>query len=398
MAYVYGTNNGEFIDYVWGVTNGADYIYGYGGDDQISAFGGDDVIDAGTGNDTVWAGTGNDTVDGGADNDSLHGGSGNDTLKGGGGSDWLYGQADNDMLKGGGGADHLDGGTGINTASYFYSPSGVVVSLIGDTAYGGDATGDELDNIQNLIGSGYADTLMGDNFGNELSGMDGNDSLKGYGGGDTLTGGRGDDYLDGGYDADTMAGGEGNDMYIVDNAWDVVTEYGGQGVDEVRTSVSWTMTAGSDVETLRTNDDAGFSPINLTGNETGNSIIGNNGGNIINGGAGADFLTGFGGWDSFLFDTPLGGGNIDQITDFNVAFDTIMLDQTIFSSLGLGFLAPSQLAIDPVALDADDRIMYSTVSGNLYYDMDGSGPDASILFARLSPGLALDVFDFWVVA
>jgi Ca2+-binding RTX toxin-like protein len=376
MANVYGDNGDNWLD----GTNAADTIYGYAGSDIIFAWGGDDLVDAGEHNDSVW------------------GGAGNDTLKGGGGSDGLCGQSDNDTLKGGGGADHLDGGTGFDTASYFYSPAGVVVSLIGDTAYGGDATGDELNNIENLIGSGHGDTLFGDNFSNELSGLDGNDNLKGFGGGDHLLGGRGDDYLDGGADADVMVGGEGNDTYIVDNWWDVVTEAGGEGLDEVRTSVSWTLTAGADVETLRTTDDAGFSPISLTGNASGNNVFGNAGSNVINGGDGNDQLTGFGGWDGFLFDTPLGGGNVDEVMDFNVAFDTIMLDQTIFSSLGLGSLLPGQLAIDPVVHEYDDRIIYSSVSGTLRYDADGDGPSASVLFATLDPGLALTNFDFFVVA
>jgi Ca2+-binding RTX toxin-like protein len=375
-----GTFYGDMNDNDISATNVADSIYGYAGDDIIFANGGDDYIDAGEGNDSVWAGTGNDT------------------LKGGGGTDGLHGGSDNDMLKGGGGADHLYGGSGFDTASYFDSTAGVVVSLIGDTAYGGHATGDELDDIENLIGSGHADTLIGDNFSNELSGLDGDDWLKGVGGSDSLSGGRGNDWLDGGADADTMAGGEGNDVYVVDNWWDVVTEAGSQGADTVRTSVSWTLTPGADVETLRTIDDAGFSAINLTGNASHNTIIGNNGGNIINGREGADQLTGYGGWDSFLFDTPLGGGNIDQITDFDVAFDTIMLDQTVFGSLGLGFITPGQLAIDPVAPDADDRIIYSSATGTLRYDADGSGPSASVLFATLSPGLALTNWDFFVVA
>jgi Ca2+-binding RTX toxin-like protein len=376
MANVYGDGGDNWLD----GTAAADTIYGYAGSDIIFAWGGDDLVDAGEHNDSVW------------------GGSGNDTLKGGGGADGLYGGSDNDMLKGGGGADHLDGGTGFDTASYFGSPAGVVVSLIGDTAFGGDATGDELDNIENLIGSGYDDALLGDNLANELSGLDGNDSLKGFGGGDQLWGGRGDDYLDGGAGADVMAGGEGNDLYIVDNMWDVVNEAGGEGLDEVRTSVSWTLTPGADVETLRTTDDAGFSPISLTGNATGNNVFGNAGNNVINGAGGTDQLTGLGGWDSFLFDTPLGGGNVDEVMDFSVAFDTIRLDQTIFGSLGLGFIAPGQLAIDPVAPDADDRLIYSSVTGTLRYDPDGNGPSASVLFATLDPGLALTNSDFFVVA
>ena len=44
-----------------------------------------------------------------------------------------------------------------------------------------------------------------------------------------------------------------------------------------------------------------------------------------------------------MFNTTLGGGNIDTITDFNVANDTIQLDDAIFTALGLGVLAWSPL-------------------------------------------------------
>ena len=50
--------------------------------------------------------------------------------------------------------------------------------------------------------------------------------------------------LDGGGGTDLMAGRAGNDIYIVDNAGDVVIETAGQGIDEVRTSVSYALTAG----------------------------------------------------------------------------------------------------------------------------------------------------------
>jgi serralysin len=380
MAYVHGNNEDNHIDRRSGVTDNADTIYGYDGNDIIFGFGGDDLVFGGEGVDHVF------------------GGSGNDSLKGGGADDRLRGNSGNDMLKGGGGADHLDGGEDIDTASYFDSPEGVVVSLRDDAAFLGHAEGDVLDNIENLIGSGHMDLLVGNDLSNELSGRDGHDSLKGWGGNDTLRGGPGDDNLDGGAHADTMAGGEGNDFYHVDLWWDSVSELGGEGMDEVLTSVSWTLTPGADVETLRTTDGAGLSPINLTGNASGNIIFGNNGDNVINGGDGRDQLTGFAGRDRFLFDTPLGSGNIDEVTDFVAPLDTIVLDQTIFSSLGLGTLPAGRLAIDPDALDADDRIIYRSGSGNLLYDSDGDGPSDSVLFATVSPGLALTNLDFFIAA
>ena len=98
---------------------------------------------------------------------------------------------------------------------YTESTVGVMVSLLWDTASGGDAEGDELNSIENLSGSGYDDSLFGDNNANFLNGNDGNDTLLGFGGDDILYGdGRslgGNDVLNGGAGHDTLNGGPGGD-------------------------------------------------------------------------------------------------------------------------------------------------------------------------------------------
>jgi len=333
----------------------------------------------------------NDSLLGDDGSNSLFGLGGDDLLKGAGGADFLVGEEGSDTLKGGGGADVLDGGSGIDVASYTDSPVAVFVSLItGTTAYG-DAEGDQLVRIENLTGSSFADNLWGDDGANAIDGMAGNDTLKGFGG---------DDLLNGNTGVDTMFGALGSDTYLVDNAGDIVRETGGQGSDTVRSSVTYTLTTGSDVETLRTTNDAGTAAINLTGNANGNTVIGNNGANRIDGGAGNDQLTGRGGADGFLFDTALNGAsNVDRVTDFNVADDTIVLDQTIFSSsLGLGNISAGELVIGAAAQDANDRIIYNDATGTLLYDSDGVGGTAAVQFATLSAGLALTNLDFLVVA
>ena len=212
------------------------------------------------------------------------------------------------------------GGAGTDTASYVGSSAGVTVLLYTDSASGGDAQGDELNQIENLSGSSHADTFWGTDGVNVLRGYDGNDTLKGFGGADTLWGGDGadalygmdgvdtlhgedgSDYLDGGEGADTMNGALGNDMFIVDNVNDVVTDGSFQGNDVVRASTSWTMLAGVWVETLETTDADGTDAINLTGNGILNTINGNDGANVINGGSNADTMTGFGGDDTYIVD------------------------------------------------------------------------------------------------
>src|SRR5262245_8001699 len=401
-----GVSAGAIVDdWLYG-EDGNDWIYGGGGSDALYGGGGDDTILGGADRDWLYAGVDHDRVHGHAGEDYLDGSAGNDWLYGGADDDYLVGTSGNDTLNGGGGADFLDGGAGTDTADYTSSTAGVGVSLFNDTVGGGDSAGDELDGIENLTGSAFGDSLWGDDGVNVLQGMSGDDTLKGFGGADTIYGGDdsdslhgmdGADYLDGGAGVDTMIGGTGSDTYVVDRAGDVVTESGGQGADTVRTSVSWVMTAGADIETLRTVNAAGVSAINLTGNASGNLITGNDGSNILSGRDGNDELTGLGGQDSFLFGTPLNAAtNVDVITDFDVEDDTIVLDQAIFGGIGLGTVAGSQFVIGTAAQDTGDRIIYNDVTGAVYYDSDGTGAAAAIQFAELSPGLALTNFDFYV--
>jgi Ca2+-binding RTX toxin-like protein len=95
---------------------------------------------------------------------------------------------------------------------------------------------------QVLFGDEVGETLDGSVFrGDHLYGGDGNDHLFGYGGKDYLEGNRGNDILDGGSGADTMLGGTGDDTYLVDDSGDIVREYANSGVDEVRSSVTFTL-------------------------------------------------------------------------------------------------------------------------------------------------------------
>ena len=122
--------------------------------------------------------------------------------------DTLTGNAGPNVLEGGDGADTLDGGDGIDTASYAGSASRVDVRLSGTVVNHGDATGDTLTNIENLIGSAHNDILAGDRQANALTGRDGNDLLWASSGDDLLTGGPGADRLVGGAGNDTASYGQ----------------------------------------------------------------------------------------------------------------------------------------------------------------------------------------------
>jgi Ca2+-binding RTX toxin-like protein len=440
MANVFGTNASETLNALDGVTNGADTIFGFGGNDDIFALGGNDLILGGAGADDINGGSGSDTssytdsavgvtvslesgtgsggtaqgdtltsienLTGSAHGDFLVGNGGanvltglegSDTLKGGGGADTLYGDSGNDVLKGGGGADTLNGGSGVDTANYAESGAGVFVSLITDTASGGDAEGDELNSIENLAGSTHNDNLWGNDGVNVLSGNDGNDTLKGYGGADTLNGGDGNDTLIGGTGADTMNGGSGNDTYWVDNAADVVNDTA--GFEIVYTSTSYTLGAGASVELFKTTDDDGTDAIGLTGNGFSQEIMGNDGANSINGAGGNDILWGNGGDDAFIFDSALGAGNIDVIADYSLS-DLIALDNDIFTGLGQtgdGHLAAANFVVGAAATNASQKIIYNSATGALYYDADGNGAGAAVQFANVGAGLALNSDEFILI-
>jgi large repetitive protein len=201
-------------------------------------------------------------------------------------SDLLTGGAGNDTFFGSLGGDTMNGALGTDTVNYTASNAAVTVNLSTGTHAGGHAAGDSLISIENIIGSGFADSITGDTLANSLTGGIG---------ADTLSGGDGNDTLDGGTDADSLVGGLGNDVFLIDNAGDIVVEAAAAGTDEIRT-------------TLNTQTIASLANIeNLTfigaGNFTG---TGNTGANSITGGAGSDTLIG-----DLGNDTLVGGLGID---------------------------------------------------------------------------------------
>ena len=109
---------------------------------------------------------GKDVLIGLAEDSHIDGLGGADTISGGGGNDTLLGSAGNDVLNGGIGDDSINGGADTDTASYDGAASGVTVSL---AAAGQQNTGgaglDTLLNVENLLGSDFADALTGDGDG-----------------------------------------------------------------------------------------------------------------------------------------------------------------------------------------------------------------------------------------
>jgi len=248
------------------------------------------------------------------------------------------------------------------------------------------------------------DTITGSSFADKIRGYDGNDTLNGGSGNDTLQGGDGDDVLNGGIGNDFLGGGLGDDTYLINdlNATsgriaDVVTEAFNRGDDTVISTLNYTLPANVENLVLA----GGSANINGAGNPEANTITGNAGINILNGRYGNDTLTGDEGNDIFVFDSKLNKvSNVDHITDFAAGLDDIYLSKAIFTAyksawgdLSADFVADA----DPTAQDKTDHFLYDTNTGDLYYDVDGIGARAAIIFATLDGVPELTASDLSIV-
>ncbi len=356
---------------------GVDVLDGGNGNDTLSGLAGVDTLNGGDGNDTLNGGadTSADVLNGGAGNDTFNsvgfgdvvtGGTGIDTavlgltnqtagvtvnhLAGvGAGAAWtgveyvggMLGQGD-DNVTAGMQLTRIDGYTGTDTLTLDYSgvlPDGRTATRLdfgylwasnNEYVYLSDGTSPWFDLASferfNIIATAGNDTITGGVAGNTLFGKDGNDTLTGSTGVDVLDGGNGNDVLNGdqGNDTligwagvDTMIGGLGDDIYLVENTGDVVTENLNAGTDTVSSRLAYTLPAHVENLTL-----TGTEVINGTGNDLNNVITGNSAANQLNGQAGNDTLNGGGGDDTLTgwsgADTMIGGAGNDTYLVENV--------------------------------------------------------------------------------
>ncbi|WP_020654612.1 calcium-binding protein [Massilia niastensis] len=380
-----GTSKLSNIEDVEG-TASADTLTGNAGDNSFQGFGGNDRINGGAGIDSSLYFDASSAVNVNLGTGVVTGGSGSDTLTsiervvGSRFNDVLTGSAADEFFGGGMGDDIINGGGGVDTIEYGIVTGGVEVNLTTGKTLGAAGV-DTISNVENIIGSVFNDKLTGNAATNMLIGGNGNDQLNGAGG------------------MDIMAGGDGSDVYFVDNQYDLVTEANTSlaigGNDTVYVTVSYILTA--NVENLRMNSTTNLSG---TGNALNNGIAGNAGANVLNGLAGNDTLTGGAGKDIFVFNTAL-AKNIDRITDFSAADDTIRLENAIFTKLATAnvALAAANFAANTAgkAVDSNDFIVYDTDSGALYYDADGNGAGLAVQFATLTGNPAISAADFFIV-
>jgi Ca2+-binding RTX toxin-like protein len=140
----------------------------------------------------------------------------------------------------------------------------------------------------------------------------------------------------------------------------------------------------------------------LNGSGFADTLNGFAGNDVLKGKGGNDVLFGGAGADKFTFDMAPSAGTADSIRDFKHAEgDKIVLDNDFYAlgaagtALGGKFAAGLTMSMTKVVA-ADDRILYDTDSGNLYYDADGGTGAGRVLIATLTTHPALVAGDFTV--
>jgi Ca2+-binding RTX toxin-like protein len=318
------------------------------------------------------------------------GDSGDNLLIGGPENDTLLGFGGNDTLDGGGGKDSLNGGAGADSFRFTGVPSNSNFDRIADFSSGVDQL---LLDPDVFAGAGAAGSFWA--APGATRGHDADDRIV-Y---NTSTG-----FLY--YDADGNGGGgarliavlqgaptlAASDIAVADDSPpdpDPMPIVGTEGDDTLFG------TGGDDLMDGRGGND---SLIGAGGDDT---LLGGTGNDSFDGGMGADSITGGSGSDEFLFRSPQSA--VDRITDFVSGSDTLAFDNNAFTEIGaFGEFAAGDDRFFAGAgatggQDAEDRVVYDTSTGNLYYDANGSGAGGAQLIAVLEGEPALSATDITVV-
>jgi Ca2+-binding RTX toxin-like protein len=236
-------------------------------------------------------------------------------------------------------------------------------------------------------------------------GAQGIEYVYGGSGNDTIIGNAANNVFIGGAGSDSITGGLGNELYIIDAdinlGTDTLIELVAGGIDSLdfRSTTTKAITLNLDLVTnqlVATGVNlimpsgqieyayGGSLDDNLIGNSLNNYFIGGAGNDTLKGGIGSDYLTGGIGNDSFCFKgVSLTGANTvatalgrDTISDFVVGTDKIVLSFDTFGLTGIsgGAIGSNFVAVanDSLAGTQSAAIVYSTGSGNLFYNSDGA--------------------------
>ena len=413
----------------------------------------EDSLVGGAGNDTIEGLAGDDTLDGADGNDRLLGGGGNDFFLFQAGS----GNYGSDTLDGGAGIDDFISFDGYATSGVAID---LRAGTLSGGRSSGSATFTNIENAIGgafndlLVAYDGVDLGGGIVMGSQLEGGGGNDTVRGGLAVDNLFGGSGDDEIRGGAGNDGINAGAGRDSLFGDAGDDFFelsvfgadsgddTIDGGTGTDGMSYSgarsalvvdfVAGTISGGhaggggrkvfSNMENFVGGDhgdriagdsaanvlQGGFGSDTIYGAAGNDTIYGGINGNPfeqpeeLSGGAGNDVLTGGNAADTFVFDVSPADSNADVITNFVGQSDKIALDGTVHNGAGAnGNFAAGDArfwsSTSGTAHDADDRVIYNTVTGQLWYDSDGSGVGTAVLVATLEDTPAIVATDIAII-
>ena len=306
-------------------------------------------------------------------------------LTGNGFAQAITGNFGNNVINGGGGGgDTLAGLLGNDT--YLVSgPTDVVLENNGEGADLVYTTGSYnlgVNEVEALSTVTHIDTTPIDLIGNFAT--------------QTIVGNYGANVLNGGSGGlDTLIGLFGDDVYAIGDSRVVVVEQNGQGFDTLVASVDYRLSGGVSIEVLAAQDRSSTTGLRLTGNDIGQTVAGTEGADTLNGGGGTDVLLGGGGADRFDFTAATSAGNVAALADFQAGTDRVGLSSGVFA-VGTG-LDAAEFIVGSAATTAEQRIVYNQATGQLFYDADGNGGGAAVLFALVTPGTALSVTSFDVI-
>ena len=269
--------------------------------------------------------------------------------------------------------NNFDGGSGSDTIDYSLGDKPILASLqTGIVHYMLDGyvqSSDHLNSIENMIGSGFGDTIYGSSGANHLWGFGGNDTIRGSGGNDQIAGDSGNDALYGDAGNDLVDGGTGNDYLEGSDGADTLN--GGDGRDRL-----WGG-AGNDVLKGGAHIDL------LIGGSGDDRLEGGSGNDILNGGTGTDtaVYTGSGAVSVNLWlGTATGAWGADHLANIE-RIETGGGNDIVFGSFGGNRLTTGAGSDIIYALDGHDTV-YSgsgadTVDGYEGNDLiyGGSGND-----------------------
>lgn len=204
----------------------------------------------------------------------------------------------------------------------------------------------------------------------------GNDTINSLASGDNVFGGNGNDFINSSAGSDRVFGDAGNDNIFAGDGNDNVLA--GAGNDTVRGEGGNDRLlgdAGADVILAGPGNDI------VIGGLGNDALVGGVGNDTLIGSVGNDTLVGNVGNDSFAFFGRNEG--VDIITDFSAANDTILVSTDFGGGLKTGAISANQLQFGNSARDGNDRFIYDTTTGALYFDADGNGGAKQIQIATL---------------